>query len=54
MNGIMRRQKLVKLTLTSDEARILRKIMVLFRNKVAGEGGPTEDIDQLIIKLYRW
>ena len=50
----MRRQKQVKLTLSSDEARILKKIMIYFRNKVAGEGGPTEDIDQLIVKLYRW
>lgn len=41
----------VRLELTADEMRILRKIMLYFRNKVASDGRPTEDIDALIIKL---
>lgn len=41
----------VKLELTSDELRILRKIMLYFRNQVTAEGGPTEDLDLLIVKL---
>lgn len=43
----------VKLELTSDELRILRKIMLYFRNKVAAEGCPTVDIDALIVRLYK-
>ena len=41
----------VRLELTTVELRIIRKIMLYFRNKVVSEGGPTEDIDALIIKL---
>ena len=40
-----------RLVLTVDEARILRKIMLYFRNKTLEEGKPTEDIEELIIKL---
>ena len=48
----MRKDDRVALTLTVDEKRILRKIMLYFRNKVAREGKPTEDIDVLIQKLW--
>lgn len=41
----------VRLELTTDELRVIRKIMLYFRNKVVTKGGPTEDIDALIIKL---
>ena len=41
----------VKLTLTPGEMRIMRKIMILFRNAVLAEGKPTEDVDRLILKL---
>ena len=41
----------VRLELTADEMRILWKIMLWFRNKVLAEGGPTEDIEDLIVKL---
>ncbi len=41
----------VRLELTTDELRVIRKIMLYFRNKVATKGEPTEDIDALIIKL---
>ena len=41
----------VKLELTADEMRILRKIMIYFRNQVTAKGGPTEDLDLLIVKL---
>lgn len=41
----------VRLELTADEARILRKIMLYFRNKVLGEGKPTDDIDALLMKF---
>ena len=48
----MHREDKVALTLTTDERRILRKIMLYFRNKVAREGKPTEDIDELLMKLW--
>lgn len=48
----MRREDKVALTLTTDERRILRKIMLYFRNKVVREGKPTEDIDELLMKLW--
>ena len=41
----------VRLELTKDEARILRKIMLFFRNQTVAKGLPTEDIDDLILKL---
>ena len=41
----------VRLELTVDEMRILRKIMLYFRNKVVSDGRPSEDIDALIVKL---
>ncbi len=46
-----RKKNQVRLELTMQELRILRKIMLYFRNKVAAENGPTEDIDAVIVKL---
>ena len=41
----------VRLELTKDEARILRKIMLFFRNQTMAKGLPAEDIEALILKL---
>lgn len=46
-----RKKNQVRLELTADELRILWKIMLWFRNKVLADGGPTEDIEELIVKL---
>ena len=46
-----RKKELYRLELTREEARMLRKIMVYFRNKVLAEGGPIEDINEVILKL---
>jgi hypothetical protein len=46
-----RKKNQVRLELTADEMRILRKIMLYFRNKILADGMPTEDIDALIVKL---
>lgn len=43
----------VVLELNTEERRLLRRVMVAFRNKVLSEGGPTEDIDRLILRLAR-
>ena len=48
----MRNHDMVYLTLTPDEKRIIMKIMLYFRNKVLQSGGPTEDIDALLAKLW--
>ncbi len=47
-----RKKNQVRLELTADELRILRKIMLYFRNKVVANGGPSEDIDAVIEKLW--
>ena len=47
------RKNQIMLKLTTEEARILRKIMLYFRNKILAEGLPTEDIDALIMRLYK-
>lgn len=46
-----RKKNQVRLELTADEMRILRKIMLYFRNMILADGRPTEDIDALIVKL---
>lgn len=46
-----KKKVLYRLELTTDEARMLRQVMVYFRNKILSEGGPIEDINELILKL---
>nr|MBQ6242182.1 hypothetical protein [Lachnospiraceae bacterium] len=41
------------LELTHEEKRYLLEIMIWFRNKVLSEGGPTEDINEVILKLAK-
>ena len=48
-----RKKDRVYLTLTHEEKRYLLQIMVWFRNKVLSEGGPTEDIEGVILKLAK-
>ena len=48
-----RKKDQVYLTLTYEEKRYLLQVMVWFRNKVLARGGPTEDIDGVILKLAR-
>ena len=50
---LVKKKNQVRLELTVDEVRILRKIMLYFRNKTMKSGGPTEDIDAVIVKLYQ-
>ena len=42
-----------RLALTREEARLLLSAMIHFYNRAAREGLPTEDINELIIKLTR-
>ena len=46
-----KRKDRVILEVTADEMRILRKTMLLFRNRMIEAGKPTEDIEGVIGKL---
>ena len=46
-----KRKERVILEVTADEMRILRKTMLLFRNRMIEAGKPTEDIEEVIGKL---
>ena len=48
-----RKRDLVYLELTHEEKRYLLHLMIEFRNKVLAKGGPTEDIDRIILKLAK-
>lgn len=48
----MRRQQ-YHVTLTESEYQLLLKVMLDFRNRVAMQNGPTEDINELILKITR-
>ena len=39
--------------LSPDEARLLRGARLAFRNKLLSAGKPTEDVNELIIKVIR-
>ena len=50
----MRRiKKYYYVNLTQEELKILREGMIWFRNQVIREGGPTEDIDELLIRIMK-
>ena len=36
-----------------DEARLLREALLAFRNKLLSAGKPTEDVNELIIKVMK-
>lgn len=39
--------------LTPDEARLMREALLAFRNKLLSAGKPTEDVNELIIKVMK-
>ena len=49
----MRRKKNYYVYLTNDELKILRAGMLWFRNQVIREGKPTEDIDELLLRIWK-
>ena len=51
----MLRRKAEKRTveLSPDEARLLREALLAFRNKLLSAGTPTEDVNELIIKVMK-
>ena len=48
-----KRPEKYRLEMTQKEARLLIAAMIHFRNRAARDGLPTEDINELIIKLTR-
>lgn len=51
MLGAKRKKSMVVLTLTAEEMKLARDVILQFRNKVIRAGGPTEDLDALLLKL---
>lgn len=47
------RKKKVYLTLTQQERRLAIELLLKFRNDLIRKNGPTEDVDDLIIKLTK-
>ena len=39
--------------LSPEEARLMREALLAFRNKLLSAGKPTEDVNELIIKVIR-
>ena len=39
--------------LSPDEARLMREALLAFRNKLLSAGKPTEDVNELIIKVMQ-
>ena len=39
--------------LTYDEVRLMREALLAFRNKLLSAGKPTEDVNELIIKVMK-
>ena len=50
---MFRRKKKVKLLLTGSERRLLTYAMLSFRNKLLVDGKPTEDVNELLIRLMK-
>ena len=49
--AMRRKKKYFYVTLTNKELKILREGMLRFRNQVIREGGPTEDIDEILRRI---
>lgn len=41
------------LTLSADDLAMVKGILLWWRNKLIREGKPTEDVDELILKLMK-
>ena len=45
------KKNMVVVTFTTEEIKMVRSIILDFRNQVIRRGGPTEDLDALLAKL---
>ncbi len=48
-----RKKKYYYVNLSQEELKILREGMLWFRNQVILDGGPTEDIDELLRRIMK-
>ena len=48
-----RKKKYYYVNLSPEEVRILREGLLWFRNQVIREGKPTEDIDGLLLRIWK-
>ena len=48
-----RREKKLAVTLTHEEVRLMTRTLVGYRNMLIKKGLPTEDIDRILIRLYK-
>ena len=48
-----KRKETFILELSPEEARLLKAAMIYFHNKVIERGMPPEDIEEVLIKLYK-
>ena len=39
--------------LSSEEVQLMREALLSFRNKLVAQGKPTEDVNELIIKVMK-
>lgn len=51
--SVMFRRKKLVLALTSAERRLLTSAVLSFRNKLLAGGKPTEDVNELLIRLMK-
>ena len=48
-----RKRDMVCVTFTPQELRVLLEGIMWFRNKVISNGGPTEDIDEILLRIIK-
>ena len=50
---LFRKEKKYYVTLSDREFRLAKYALLQFRNKLLAEGKPTEDVNELLLKLWK-
>lgn len=50
---LFRKEKMYYVILSDRELRLAKYALLQFRNKLIAEGTPTEDINSILLKLYK-
>ena len=50
---LFRKEKMYYVILSDRELRLAKYSLLQFRNKLIAEGTPTEDINSILLKLYK-
>ena len=48
-----RRKEIIRVVLTANEMHILKRALVEWRNYLIERDYPTDDVDQILIRLYK-